>query len=33
MPVEMFAKTYDRVVLSYFVKPLHDQAARAFRER
>jgi HlyD family secretion protein len=33
MPVEMFAKTYDRTVLSYFVKPLHDQAARAFRER
>lgn len=33
MPVEMFAKTYERTVLSYFVKPLHDQAARAFRER
>ena len=33
MPVEMFAKTYDRTVLSYFIKPLHDQAARAFRER
>ena len=33
MPVEIFAKTYDRTVLSYFVKPLHDQAARAFRER
>jgi HlyD family secretion protein len=33
MPVEMFAKTYDRTALSYFVKPLHDQATRAFRER
>lgn len=33
MPVEMFAKTYERTVLSYFVKPLHDQAARAFRQR
>ena len=32
MPVEMFAKIYDRTVLSYFVKPLHDQAARPFRE-
>jgi HlyD family secretion protein len=33
MPVEIFAKTYDRTVLSYFIKPLHDQVARAFRER
>jgi len=33
MPVEIFAKTYDRTVLSYFVKPLHDQLAWAFRER
>jgi HlyD family secretion protein len=33
MPVEIFAKTYDRTVLSYFVKPLYDQMARAFRER
>jgi HlyD family secretion protein len=33
MPVEIFAKTYDRSVLSYFTKPLHDQIARAFRER
>ena len=33
MPVELFAKTYDRTVMSYFVKPLHDQLARAFRER
>jgi len=33
MPAEVFAKTYDRSVLSYFVKPLSDQVARAFRER
>lgn len=33
MPVEVFAKTNDRNVLSYFIKPLHDQIARAFRER
>lgn len=33
MPAEIFAKTYDRSVLSYFVKPLSDQVARAFRER
>jgi HlyD family secretion protein len=32
MPVE-FIKTYDRAVLSYFTKPLHDQIMRAFRER
>jgi HlyD family secretion protein len=33
MPVEAFMKTYDRTVLSYFVKPLEDQGLRAFRER
>jgi HlyD family secretion protein len=33
MPTEVFIKTYDRTVLSYFVKPLSDQVARAFRER
>jgi len=33
MPVETFMKTYDRTVLSYFVKPLQDQILRAFRER
>ena len=33
MPAEIFAKTYDRNVLSYFVKPLSDQLVRAFRER
>jgi HlyD family secretion protein len=33
MPAEVFIKTYDRTVLSYFTKPLADQVARAFRER
>ncbi|WP_150286959.1 HlyD family type I secretion periplasmic adaptor subunit [Rhabdaerophilum calidifontis] len=33
MPVEVFAKTDERTVLSYFTKPLRDQIARAFRER
>ena len=31
MPVEVFVKTGDRKVLSYLVKPLSDQIARAFR--
>jgi len=33
MPVEVFVKTGDRQVLSYLVKPLTDQIARAFREQ
>jgi membrane fusion protein, type I secretion system len=33
MPAEIFARTYDRNVLSYFTKPLTDQIVRAFRER
>ena len=33
MPVEAFVKTAERTVLSYLVKPLNDQIARAFRER
>ena len=33
MPVEVFAKTYDRTILSYLIKPLQDQVQRAFRER
>lgn len=33
MPAEVFARTYDRNMLSYLVKPLSDQVARAFRER
>jgi len=32
MPVEVFIKTGERNVLSYFLKPLDDQIARAFRE-
>jgi HlyD family secretion protein len=33
MPAEIFARTYDRSLLSYFIKPLTDQIVRAFRER
>ena len=33
MPVEAFVHTGDRTVLSYLVKPLHDQLMRAMRER
>ncbi len=33
MPVEVFVETDERRVLSYLVKPLHDQIARAFREK
>ena len=33
MPVEVFIQTGERDVLSYLVKPLKDQIARAFRER
>jgi HlyD family secretion protein len=33
MPVETFLSTEDRSVLSYLIKPLRDQVARAFRER
>jgi HlyD family secretion protein len=33
MPVEAFVQTGERKVLSYLVKPLHDQIARALRER
>ena len=33
MPVEVFIETGDRRVISYLVKPLADQIARAFRER
>ena len=32
MPVEVFVQTGERKVLSYLVKPLRDQVARAFRE-
>lgn len=33
MPVEAFVQTGDRTMLSYLMKPLHDQLMRAFRER
>jgi HlyD family secretion protein len=33
MPVEAFIQTSNRTVLSYLVKPLRDQASRAFREK
>jgi HlyD family secretion protein len=33
MPVEAFIKTGDRTMVSYLVKPLHDQITRAFREK
>ena len=33
MPVEAFIQTGDRTMLSYLMKPLHDQLMRAFREK
>jgi len=33
MPVETFVQTSERTVMSYLVKPLHDQVMKAFRER
>lgn len=33
MPVEVFVQTDTRSVISYLLKPLHDQIAKAFRER
>jgi multidrug efflux pump subunit AcrA (membrane-fusion protein) len=33
MPVEVFIMTDERSALSYLVRPLTDQFARAFRER
>jgi HlyD family secretion protein len=33
MPVEAFVQTGERTVLSYLVKPLHDQFMRAFKEK
>ncbi len=32
MPVETFIESGDRSVASYFIKPMIDQAKRAFRE-
>jgi len=33
MPVEVFIQTTIRTVVSYFVRPFHDQIAKAFREK
>jgi membrane fusion protein, type I secretion system len=33
MPVEVFIQTNPRTVVTYLVKPLHDQITRAFREK
>ena len=33
MPVDAFVKTSERTMLSYLVKPLRDQAERAFKEK
>jgi HlyD family secretion protein len=33
MPVEAFIQTGERTMLSYLIKPLHDQLMRAFREK
>jgi HlyD family secretion protein len=33
MPVEAFIQTGQRTMLSYLIKPLHDQLMRAFREK
>ena len=33
MPVEAFIQTGDRTVMSYLIKPLHDQLMRMFREK
>jgi len=33
MPVDVFIQTPGRTALSYLIKPLRDQAERAFKER
>jgi len=33
MPADVYIRTQDRTVLSYLIKPMQDQIARAFRER
>jgi HlyD family secretion protein len=33
MPVEVFVETRTRTAMSYLVKPLRDQIAKAFREK
>jgi HlyD family secretion protein len=33
MPVETFVQTSSRTVMSYLIKPMHDQITKAFREK
>jgi HlyD family secretion protein len=33
MPVETFIQTGERTLVSYLVKPLHDQLVRSMREK
>jgi HlyD family secretion protein len=33
MPVDVFIQTPSRTVLAYLIKPLKEQAERAFKER
>ena len=33
MPVEAFIQTGERTMLSYLIKPLHEQLMRSFREK
>jgi HlyD family secretion protein len=33
MPVESFIQTGERTLVSYLVKPLHDQLMRSMREK
>ena len=33
MPVEVFVQTSPRTIVSYVVRPFHDQIVKAFRER
>ena len=33
MPVEVFLNTSERTVISYIMRPIHDQVAKAFREK
>jgi hypothetical protein len=32
MPVDVFVKTHEQVAIAYFVKPLTDHIARAFKD-
>jgi HlyD family secretion protein len=33
MPVDAFIQTTPRTMISYLVRPIHDQVIRAFREK